>query len=427
MEFLFLWAAWFFAPVHGALWSAMASCAADGKGFDEIRVRSALKAEGKLDDAVDHALGELAAVLPDPQSVAGHAETVRNLAVVRRLMSAAQTVLSTGYGGALGDPSDFLDEAQSAIAKACDMRTSRGNVVHVQAAVEATVEGIQARAEAKRRISGHTTGNDDLDRLLSGLRPATMTVLAGRPAMGKTSAAMEWLLAAVRDSGEAGIFFSLEMPMEQLGARLLSHEGLIDGEKLRDSRLAMDDWPKMYQAADALMSTQLLIDDQTKEVGEVCRAVRREYRRRGGLSAVVVDYLQLMRVRGQFGSREQEVAEISRTLKLLSTELKIPVVALSQLNRSVESRTDKRPQISDLRESGAIEQDADAIVFIYRDEVYNAETTDRGIAEWIVGKNRHGATGTVKTLFRKEYTRFFQLDHAAHESHESADQPPEVY
>ena len=258
----------------------------------------------------------------------------------------------------------------------------------------------------KNPITGVPTGWRDFDELTSGLQPADLVVIAGRPSMGKTSMVLNIVEhAAIRDRLSVAVF-SMEMPGEQLAMRLLSSLGHIDQHRIRTGRLTDDDWPRLTSAVQMLNDTRMFIDDSPAltpgEIRARCRRIAREHK----LDMVVVDYLQLMQVAGTKENRATEISEISRSLKALAKELHVPVVALSQLNRSLESRTDKRPVMSDLRESGAIEQDADVIVFIYRDEVYNPDSDQKGIAEIIIAKQRNGPIGTVRLTFRGQFTRF---------------------
>ena len=265
-------------------------------------------------------------------------------------------------------------------------------------------------------ITGLTTGFIDLDRMTSGLQPSDLVIVAGRPSMGKTSFAMNLIENAALASDRPLMVFSMEMPAEQLVIRMLSSLGRIDQSRVRTGKLEQDDWPKLASATEKLKGTQVFIDDTPALTPTELRSrVRKLVREQGDLGMIMVDYLQLMRVAGSNEGRTAEISEISRSLKAIAKEFKCPVVALSQLNRSLEQRPNKRPVNSDLRESGAIEQDADVIMFIYRDEVYNEDSPDKGVAEIIIGKQRNGPIGTCRLSFQGQFTRFENLARSDYE------------
>jgi replicative DNA helicase len=272
-----------------------------------------------------------------------------------------------------------------------------------------TFKKIEELYERKDLVTGVPSGYHELDQVTAGFQPSDLIIVAGRPGMGKTSFVLNIAQYAGIEAGIASAVFSLEMSKEQLVLRLLCSEARIDSHRLRRGQLRDSDWPKLTRAAGALAEAPIFIDDtpglSSLEIRAKCRRLKSE----ANLGLVVIDYLQLMRGHGKYDVREQEISEISRSLKSLAKELHVPVIALSQLNRGVESRADKRPMISDLRESGAIEQDADVIMFIYRDDVYNKESADKGLAEIIVGKQRQGPTDSVKLAFLAEYTTFENL------------------
>ena len=267
-------------------------------------------------------------------------------------------------------------------------------------------------------ITGLTTGFIDLDRMTSGLQSSDLVIVAGRPSMGKTSFAMNLVENAALASDRPIMVFSMEMPAEQLVIRMLSSLGRIDQSRVRTGKLEQDDWPKLSSATEKLKDTQIFIDDTPALTPTELRSrVRRLVREQGDLGMIMVDYLQLMRVAGSNEGRTAEISEISRSLKALAKEFKVPVVALSQLNRALEQRPNKRPVNSDLRESGAIEQDADVIMFIYRDEVYNEDSPDQGVAEIIIGKQRNGPIGTCRLSFQGQFTRFENLARRDYENY----------
>jgi replicative DNA helicase len=269
------------------------------------------------------------------------------------------------------------------------------------------VDRIDTLFQAGQTITGLSTGFNDFDEMTAGLQPADLIIVAGRPSMGKTSFAMNIAEHATIKSNKPVLIFSMEMPAESLATRMLSSLGRIDQHHIRTGRLVDDDWPRIMSAKNMLSEKPMFIDDTPAlNPTELRSRARRIMREQGQLGLIVIDYLQLMQVPGQKENRTAEISEISRSLKALARELNVPVIALSQLNRSLEQRSDRRPVMSDLRESGSIEQDADLIVFIYRDEVYNEETPDKGVAEIIIAKHRNGPIGKVRLTFLGKYTRF---------------------
>jgi replicative DNA helicase len=272
------------------------------------------------------------------------------------------------------------------------------------------VERIEKLYATRNPITGLATGFDLLDKKTAGLQPADLVIVAGRPSMGKTSFAMNMAEHAVMESEGAVLVFSMEMPSEQLVLRMLSSLGRIDQTRMRTGDMHEDDWPRFTSAVSQLKDKQLYIDDTASLTPNDLRTrARRVARECGGLALIVVDYLQLMRAPGSADNRTNEISEISRSLKAIAKEMRCPLIALSQLNRGLESRTDKRPVMADLRESGAIEQDADLILFIYRDEVYNSESPDKGTAEIIIGKQRNGPIGSLRLAFIGNLTKFENL------------------
>jgi replicative DNA helicase len=276
--------------------------------------------------------------------------------------------------------------------------------------LQGALERIEELFNTGGAITGLTTGFVDLDKMTSGLQDSDLVIVAGRPSMGKTSFAMNLVENAAGNSDKPILVFSMEMPAEQLVIRMMSSLGKIDQTKVRTGKLDQDDWPKLSAAMAKLKETRILIDDTPALTPTELRSrARRVAREHGALGMIMVDYLQLMRVAGSSEGRTAEISEISRSLKAIAKEFRCPMVALSQLNRSLEQRPNKRPVNSDLRESGAIEQDADVIMFIYRDEVYHEDSQDKGVAEIIIGKQRNGPIGTCRLSFRGEFTRFENL------------------
>jgi replicative DNA helicase len=401
----------FYKDAHATIFEAMLALFSEGQPVDTVTLRERLSTAGKLQRVGgDEYLLALTDTIPTVANIEAHAKIVLEKAVVRRVIHACHETSARGYGD-YGSMEEYLDEAERSMFEVAKERLKSG-YEHINEVVLRTFEEITAAAERKEHITGLPTGFRHLDWYTAGFHPGDLVICAGRPGMGKTAFAMNIAINACRARQATVAVFSLEMPKEQLARRLLCSEAGVDGNKLRTGRLTRDDWAPLTRAAGELSELPVWMDDTPALTLMELRAKARRLKSDKGLELIVVDYLQLMRSGTRSESREQEISEISRSLKGLAKELSLPVLALSQLNRGVESRgnKDKRPQLSDLRESGAIEQDADTILFIYRDEVYNPESTDKGIAEIIIGKQRAGPTGIVKCLFRREYTRFENLD-----------------
>jgi replicative DNA helicase len=401
----------FYSDAHARIFEAMAALFRAGEPVDTVTLRERLSTANKL-HAVggDEYLFSLTNTIPTVANIESHAKIVREKAVIRRMIVACHETAASGYGD-YGSMEEFLDQAERSIFNIAKHRL-RSPYEHITDVVVRSFEAITRAAELKQHITGLPTGFDRLDKMTAGMHPGDLIIIAGRPGMGKTAFALNVALNACRMRKKPAVVFSLEMPKEQLANRLLCSEARVDAGKLRTGYLGRDDWPKLTAAAGTLSDLPLWLDDTPGITLMEVRAKTRRLKAEHGLGLIVIDYLQLMRAGIKTDSREQEISEISRSLKGMAKELELPVIALSQLNRGVESRgnKDKRPQLSDLRESGAIEQDADTIMFIYRDEVYNPESTEKNVAEIIVGKQRAGPTGTIKCLFLREYTRFENMD-----------------
>lgn len=395
---------------HREIFQAIITLFQRNEPADLVTVTNALRTSNKLDSVGGAAyLSELAEQVPTTANIAFYAKIVHEQALLRRLIAGGTEIVQKCYQNSGEDVDNLVDEAEKIIFNVAEDKSKR-SFYTMREIVKESFKLIEQRYEQKNSITGVPTGFSDLDHKTAGMQPSDLIIVAGRPAMGKTSLALCMAAHAALDSQVPTAVFSLEMSKEQLVYRLLCSEAKVDASRLRGGYLAESDWPKLTQAAGHLSDAPIYIDDTPAISVLEMRAKARRLQREKGLGFIIVDYLQLMRAGGRVESREREISEISRSLKALAKELNVPVIALSQLNRAVESRQDKRPQMSDLRESGAIEQDADVICFVYRDEVYNPETADRGIAEVIIGKQRNGPTGTVRLKFFNEYTRFETLD-----------------
>ncbi len=400
----------FYSEANSKIFEAMTELSRRGQPVDQVTLREALVHSGKLASVGgDEYLLSLSNTIPSVSNIQAHARIIREKSVIRALILACHEVVSRGYGD-YGAIDEFLDQSESSIF-AVGRERARNPYEHVKDVVMRTFQEIHETANRGEAITGLPTGYKQLDKMTAGMHPGDLIIVAGRPGMGKTSFALNVAHHACEKSRSPVAVFSLEMPKGQLVRRLLGSEARVDGNRIRTGQLQKDDWPKLADAAGTLSEMPIWIDDTPAITMLELRAKARRLKSEVGLSLIVVDYLQLMRSGSRNDSREQEISEISRSLKALAKELEMPVIALSQLNRAVESRglKDKRPQLSDLRESGAIEQDADTIWFIYRDEVYNQDSDDRGIAEIIIGKQRAGPTGTCRVRFFNEYTRFDDL------------------
>ena len=362
-------------------------------------------------------LAELATQIATIENISYHAQIVRDKAMARRLIEGATKVVEKGYTD-YADVNEYIDSAQQIIFEIAN-KSSRQSFEPIRKVLHTAIKALEHRYSKKEAITGIASGYHRFDELTTGLQPGELVIVAARPSMGKTAFALNCVQHAAMQHKIPSLVFSLEMSKESLIERVLCCEARIDSQKLRRGMLTTKEWVDLTKAAGTISEAPIWIDDSGAPTLMEIRAKARRWRSdpnifKKGISqmgVIVVDYLQLVHgtSQGKDGNREREISEISRGLKALAKELSVPVIALSQLNRSVESRADKRPVSSDLRESGAIEQDADLICFIYRDEVYNKETKDKGVAELIIGKQRNGPTGVVRLAFLNHYTRFENL------------------
>ncbi len=399
----------FYRSDHRLIFRAIRRLSENGKPFDLLTLAEWLEDNNELEDAGGFAyLGILARDTPSAANVRAYGDIVRERAIRRELIRTATEMADSAYDPRGRDSKQLLDDAEKRVFAIAEhgLRAQQG-FVSIKDLLASTVERIDILFQRDNPITGIPTGWPDFDDKTAGLQRGDLIVIAGRPSMGKTAFAMNIAeFAAIQVKCPVAVF-SMEMPGESLIMRLMSSLGRIDQHKVRTGRLDDDDWPRLTSAVTMLSEARLFIDDSSSLSPNDLRArARRLHRQEGQLGLIVVDYLQLMQVPGTNENRATEVSEISRSLKALAKELSVPVLALSQLNRTLEQRGDKRPIMSDLRESGAIEQDADLICFIYRDEVYNPDSPDRGVAEIIIGKQRNGPIGTTRLTFLGQYTRF---------------------
>lgn len=403
----------FYTRSHRLIWRAMSVLAEAGDPIDVVTVDSFLRGKGLDQDA--GGLGYLATLAKDTPSAANivaYAKRVREAALKRDLLQGAREIEAAVHATDGRDAAALVDLAERTVLAVADRR-GRGGHRSVKDVLVRVVDRIEVLFQSGSGMTGLPTGFVDLDRDTLGFEPGDLVIVAGRPAMGKTSFAMG-IAEQVARAGHGVAVFSLEMPAEQLVLRMASGLGSISLQRLRQGKLDDEEWPRFTAAVATLADEPLLIDDtgglSPAEVRARARRAKKELERDGKeLKLIVVDYLQLMQVPDRAANRTEEVSEISRSLKALAKEMGVPVVALSQLNRSLEQRANKRPVLSDLRESGAIEQDADVILFVYRDEVYDPQSPDKGSAEIIIGKQRNGPIGMVRLAFLGQHTRFANM------------------
>jgi replicative DNA helicase len=403
----------FYRSDHRAIFRHIAQLIEENRPADALTVAESLERAGKLAEVGGQAyIGALAVNTPSAANIRRYAEIVRERSIMRNLAVIGTEIAESAYAPAGREETVLIDEAEAKIFQIAEARSkARQGFVKIDPLLTETVEQIDRlySRENKDDIIGLATGLVDLDKMTAGMQEGQLVIVAGRPSMGKTTIVMNMAEHVALVEKKAVAVFSMEMSGPQLAMRMIGSVGKVDQHQLRTGTFKEEDWTKLVEAVGKLNDAQLYIDDTAGlNVLEVRSRARRLHRQCGGLSLIIVDYLQLMSGTGHGGqeNRATEIAEISRSLKSLAKELKLPVVALSQLNRSVDARQDKRPMMSDLRESGAIEQDADVILFIYRDEVYNPSPENAGQAELIVAKQRNGPVGKVPLTFIGRFTRF---------------------
>ena len=402
----------FYSHKHRNIYRAIKSLVDQEQPVDVVTVSEELEELGTLEEVGGIAyLGELADMTPSTANSGAYGVIVKERSQQRRLIEAASDITQSAYEPEGKNSLDILSDAEQKIAQIAEGNRKEGGPVVVGPILKNTLDQLDELFNKPEGLSGLTSGFTEIDNRTSGFQKADMVVVAGRPSMGKTTYAMNLVENALVATKRPCIVFSMEMPSESIVMRMLSSIGKIDQTRIRSGKLIEDDWPRLSSAVNILKDLPLYIDDTPaltpQDMRARCRKVYRE--NDNDLALVMVDYMQLMRVSGPSEGRSQEISEISRSMKAIAKEFGCPIIALSQLNRSLEQRPNKRPVMSDLRESGAIEQDADIIAFIYRDEVYNEDTPDKGIAEIITGKHRNGPIGTDRLAFVGKYTRFENL------------------
>jgi replicative DNA helicase len=399
----------FYKHSNGTIFKAAIDLYARGEPVDAITVADHLDKQGDL-EAVGGKVRvfELANLVPATANVSHWARIVRDLATLRGLIETGQTIARIGWERS-GETVDLVDEAERLIFELSQQRVT-GEFTHIDQLLKESFERITQLYEAGVDVTGTPSGYRDIDRLTSGFQPGNLIIIAARPSMGKSALALCMAAnLAVRQGIPVGMF-TLEMSKSEVTQRLMCSEAKVESQRLRTGKLAPDDWPRLTAACDKLAKAPIYVDDTGSiNMMEIRSKSRRLKSRHPDLGLIVVDYLQLMSSSGNIENRVQEVSQISRSLKILARDLEVPIIALSQLSRAVEQRTDKRPILSDLRESGSIEQDADLVAFIYRDEYYNDESDQQGLAEVILAKHRNGPTDSVKLSFLKRYAKFADL------------------
>ncbi|MEE8496279.1 MAG: replicative DNA helicase [Xanthomonadales bacterium] len=411
----------FYREDHRLIFRAIHELNDRSKPCDAVTVTEWFEARGKADQIDGGSyINQLTSSTPSAANVKAYAEIVREKSVLRQLIDVGSEITSGVFASDGRDSKELMEAAERRVFAIAEQGMRAGSdFVTVQETIKEAIEKIQELHEFEGEITGIPTGFKEFDKQTAGLQPSDLIIIAGRPAMGKTTLAMNIAEHAAIKHDVPVAIFSMEMSSLQLVMRLFSSLGQIDQTKLRTGNLDDLDWPKLTSAMNLLHKSRIFIDETPSLSPSELRARARRLKRKHDIGLIVVDYIQLMSVPGTKENRATEIAEISRSLKAIAKELNVPVVALSQLNRALEQRPDKRPKMADLRESGALEQDADLIIFIYRDEVYNEETPEKGKAEIIIGKHRNGPTGKIILTFQGQWLRFvnYAPEHAYPTAH----------
>lgn len=397
----------FYAEENRRIFETIYSMFTDSQRIDAVTVLNELKINGSYDDAGGREyIGQLMDLTPTAAGVTEYAHIIRDKSMLREIASAGSDIQAMAFEGA-GAAGDIAEAAEQKIYAVRHGREVQG-LAPIKSIIMDVYDRLDELAQSDSKLPGLPTGFHDLDRRLTGLNKSDLILIAARPGMGKTAFALNVALNAAKESKKDVVLFQLEMSKDQLASRLLSQEAHVDSQKLKTGDLEPDDWTNIARAANALAKTHIYVDDNpaitVAEIKAKCRRLG------DNLGLICIDYLQLMQSGKRTDSRVNEIGEISRAMKIMAKELNVPVICLSQLSRAVEKREDKRPMLSDLRESGAIEQDADIVLFIYRDDYYNDQSEDKNNAEIIIAKNRHGSTGSIMLQWRGEFTTFYNLD-----------------
>ena len=405
---------YFYELAHQKIFNSIITLYSNRKNVDLITLCDQLKTEGFLELVGGVAyLGQLVDFVPTSANIRYYANIVKEKGIQRKLIRNATEIVAKSYGSNV-DVDELVDSAEQLIFEIATARQKQ-QAIHIKDIVKDTIEVIDRLYQRKEAITGIPTGFVDFDRMTSGLQRSDLIIIAGRPSMGKSALAGSMAEYAAVEKKIPVALFSLEMSKEQLVQRMLCSQAGVDAHKVRSGFLSPSEWPMITKAAGKLSNVPIYIDDSPAISALELRAKARRLKSSYDIQLIVLDYLQLMRATHRTESRQQEISEISRSLKALARELSVPIIAISQLSRAVESRQDHRPQLSDLRESGAIEQDADVVVLLMREEYYNPTEDNRGIAEVIIAKQRNGPTGSVKLKFFKEFVKFANLEMAYQE------------
>lgn len=406
----------FYSSAHQRIFEAMMEVSEGNQPVDLVTLTARLQDKQELEDlgGVSY-LAKLANSVPTAANVDYYAQIVEEKSMLRRLIRTATQIVSNGYGSS-DDVSGMLSEAERKILEISN-RQSGGGFISIRDVLMEVFEKVETLYSQKGGVTGIRSGFVDLDKMTAGFQRSDLIIVAARPSVGKTAFALNIAQYVGVHSDETVAIFSLEMSAAQLVQRIICAEGNVDAGRMRTGMLEGEDWEKMTMAISALSEAEIYIDDTPGITVQEIRAKCRRLKKEKGLGMILIDYLQLIQGRGKGGeNRQQEVSEISRTLKHIARELEVPVIALSQLSRGVEQRQDKRPMMSDLRESGSIEQDADIVSFLYRDDYYNPDSEKKNIIEIIIAKQRNGPVGTVELVFLKNYNKFVSLDRAHQEA-----------
>lgn len=402
----------FYKPAHRKIFDGIVSLFGRGEAVDAVTVSEELRRSGTLDDVGGRPyLLHLVGSVPAASNAAYYARIVEETAMLRRLIDATQEGAAMAYDSS-DNVEQIVDQVEAMIFAVAQGR-NKDRFSHIRDLLHEHLERVEALQLKGSAVTGVPTGFVDMDNLTSGLQGSNLIIIAARPSFGKTSFALNVAQQAATDHAKKVAIFSLEMSKMELIQRLVCSEALVDVHKLRTGNLTDQDWSRLATAVGRLAEANIYIDDTEAVTVLEIRAKARRLKQKVGLDLVIIDYLQLMSGPRRSENRVQEISEISRSLKILARELDVPVIAVSQLSRAVEQRQDKRPMLADLRESGAIEQDADLVMFIYRDEVYNSDSTEKGIAEIILAKHRNGPVGTIKLTFLPNYTKFANFSGAS--------------